>query len=82
MPVLYVVGFLFFFITFITNKFALIHYYQKTNTLNRVVPTYSVGVLTYAILFHMVVGVFMLTNSSIFKTKEHHSDALEKMTFI
>lgn len=38
MPILYFIGFLFFFATYAINKVMLMQYYQKTNTLNRVVP--------------------------------------------
>jgi hypothetical protein len=43
MPILYVIAFVFFTITFITNKVLLFQFYQKTNILSRVVPNYSMS---------------------------------------
>lgn len=79
MPILYFIAFAFFFITYLTNKVMLMQYYQKTNTLNRVVPMYSVYKFKIGIFFHMYFGIFMMTNPSIFETKEefsHSSDDL------
>lgn len=59
--------------TFLINKVLLFQFYQKTNTLNRVVPNYSMSLLNLSIVFHLVVGLFMLTNSSIFEVKKETS---------
>ena len=41
LPVLYIVGFMFFGATYLVNKVMILKFYTKTNTLNRVVPLYS-----------------------------------------
>lgn len=71
MPVLYVVAFVFFAVTYLINKVLLFQFYQKTNTLNRVVPNFSLSLLNNAIFIHLVLGCFMYTNESIFETNNH-----------
>ena len=77
MPVLYVVAFVFFAVTFFINKVLLFQFYQKTNTLNRVVPQYSLTLLNNAIFIHMVLGCVMFTNESIFETNNHPKKELD-----
>ena len=69
MPVLYIVGAIFFGLTYKVNKLVIIKYYQKTLSLNRVVPQYSMQFLTIVLFIHIIVGCFMLTNPSLFKTE-------------
>ena len=71
MPVLYIIGAIFFLFTYFVNKLVLFKYYQRTLDLNRVVPQYSTQFFNLALLFHIVVGGFMITNPSLFST---HSD--------
>ena len=66
MPILYVIGFIFFFTTFVTNKLALFKYYQKTTTLSRFIPMTAMRFLNYALFFHLLSGMFMMTNPRIF----------------
>ena len=68
MPVLYLVGSLFFCVTFIVNKALIISFYQKTLTLNRVVPNFSMQFLNISIFIHIIIGCFMLTDPSLFET--------------
>ena len=70
MPVIYFVGFCYFFITFLVNKIMLMKYYQKTNTLSRVIPNFSVKFLNIAILIHMFFGCIMFTNPEMFEAKD------------
>jgi hypothetical protein len=41
LPVLYIVGSVFFSATYMVNKLMIMKFYQKTLTLNRVVPLFS-----------------------------------------
>lgn len=70
MPVLYIVGFIFFTVTYLVNKFALIRFYQKTTTLSRVIPSYSNEFLTSIVFCHLLMSSSMLTNPYIFQFKE------------
>lgn len=66
MPVLYVVGAIFFFMTYLANKVVLFKFYQKSLDLNRVVPQYSMQFLNFILFIHITSGCFMLTNPSLF----------------
>jgi hypothetical protein len=69
MPILYLNGFVFYFVTYWVNKFLLIHYYQKSRTLTRTIPLFTMEFLKYGLLLHMVMACFMLTNKESFVTK-------------
>ena len=71
MPILYLIGFVFFTVTFLVNKVLLIKYYKRTDSiLSRTIPLYSVHILKYAVLMKMIIGIFMFTNPEVFETKE------------
>lgn len=71
MPMLYMIGFVFFSITFLVNKVLLIKYYKRTDSiLSRTIPLYSVHILKYAVLMKMVIGIFMFTQPDVFETKD------------
>jgi hypothetical protein len=69
MPFLYLNGFVFYVVTYWVNKFLLIYYYQKSRTLTRTIPLFTMEYLKYGLLLHMVMGCFMLTNKEAFITK-------------
>ena len=69
MPILYLNGFVFYFVTFWVNKFLLIFYYQKSRTLTRTIPLFTMEYLKYGLLLHMIMACFMLTNKKSFITK-------------
>ena len=58
MPILYIIGAVFFGFTYYVQKFVLVKYYTKSLTLNRVVPRYSMEFLKLAIAIHMIIGCF------------------------
>ena len=68
MPVLYLVGALFFGVTYLVNKVVLFKFYQKSLTLNRVVPQFSMQFLSVSLGLHVLFGCFMLTNPGLFET--------------
>ena len=70
MPIMYFVGFTFFFTTFVTNKILLITHMQKTTYLSRVTPNYSLRFLNIAIFLHMCFGCVMFTNPSLFESSK------------
>lgn len=69
MPILYLNGFVFYLVTYWVNKYLLIYYYQKSRTLTRTIPLFTMGYLKYGLLLHMIMACFMLTNNKAFITK-------------
>ena len=72
MPIMYMIGFIFFSVTYAVNKYLLINFYQKSRTLTRSIPIFSVSYLKYGIALHMGVAAFMLTNKEGFETESLH----------
>lgn len=70
MPILYFNGFIFYLVTYCVNKFLLIYYYQKSRTLTRTIPLFTMEYLKYGLLLHLMAACFMLTNSVAFYTKD------------
>ena len=68
MPILYLNGFIFYLVTFLANKFLLIYYYQKSRTLSRTIPLFTMQYLKYGLLLHMLAACMMLTNKIGFVT--------------
>ena len=81
MPIIYFVGFMYFTITFLVNKTMLFKYYQKTNTLSRVIPNFSVKFLNIAILIHMFFACIMFTNPDMFEAKDPPERDFPKFPF-
>ena len=77
MPILYLIGFIFFLLTFITNKIVILKSYTKSTTLTRTIPKYGQRILIGAVYCHVVMALFMYTNDSIFITKEDATDTVE-----
>lgn len=71
MPILYAIGFIFYFITYMTNKLLIMKYYKRTDSiLSREIPLVSVSMMRYAIIIKMFVGIYMLNNPSIIHTRD------------
>ena len=65
LPSLYVVGFLFYTVTYCVNKLLIFKYYTKSRTLTRTIPLYSQSFFFYGFLIHFACGLFMMTNPQI-----------------
>lgn len=76
MPVLYIIGFLFFGLTYLVNKLVLFKFYQKTLTLDRLLPMQITKLFNTAIILHLVFGFFMVTNFIVYRTKSTPTDEL------
>ena len=70
-PSLYLVATLFYFITYLVNKFLLIKFYKNTVSLTRTIPEHSIKLFKYGLLAHIICGSFMLTNPYILNLDEH-----------
>lgn len=51
-------------------KLLLIHYFQKSTRFNENLQIFSLSYMKYSVLFHMVIGCIMYTNSNIFSMQE------------
>ena len=78
MPILYLIGFIFYTVTYMVNKFLLIYYYQKSRTLTKHIPIFTVRLLKYGLLLHLISSCFMLTNPGAFHTKDR-SDGMGEL---
>ena len=70
MPFMYMIGLVFYTVTFCVNKFLLIYYYKKSRTLTRTIPLFSMDFLKFGLLLHILCACFMLTNPEAFEAKE------------
>ena len=71
MPILYLIGFFFYLCTYLTNKLLIMKYYKRTDSiLSREIPVFAVWLMRYAIVLKMFVGIYMLNNPAIIKTRD------------
>ena len=70
MPILYFNGFIFYLVTYLVNKFLLIYYYQKSRTLTRTIPLFTMEYLRYGLLLHLLSACFMLSNPLAFQSMD------------
>lgn len=71
MPVLYALGFVFYLLTYLTNKLLIMKYYKRTDSiLSREIPLTAVRMMRYAVVLKMFVGLYMLNNPSIIRTRD------------
>jgi len=87
MPVMYLLGTIFFTLTYIINKVLFLQYYQKTETtLSREIPLFSSWMLPLAIIIKLILGIFMYADEDIFNSRtslnEHGQYALPERTDI
>ena len=82
MPILYFVGFAFFFLTFMVEKWNLILIFQKTTTLNRVIPKYSESFLNFIIFQHLIFGALMITDPGLFDANTDKEDLVDLGDFL
>jgi len=72
MPVMYLIGAIFYTGTYYINKILILKYYNKSRTFTRTIPLYSADFFKYGLLLHMFMALIMLTTPDIFQTKEEN----------
>jgi len=72
MPIMYLIGFIFYLVTYCVNKFLILSFYQKSRTLTRSIPMFIVGIFKIGIIIHLVMSMFMFTNKEGFLTQTTH----------
>mmetsp|Transcript_28135 Transcript_28135/g.42560 ORF Transcript_28135/g.42560 Transcript_28135/m.42560 type:complete len:228 (-) Transcript_28135:280-963(-) len=69
LPVLYPIACLFNIAIFWVYKTLLLKFYQRTIKFNEGLATHTIGYIKYGILFHMIIGGLMYSNSSILSSE-------------
>ena len=68
-PILYPISCLFYAVLYWVYKVLLLKYYQRTTKFNEELAIYSLGLIKWGIIFHMLMAAFMYSNVQIFSTK-------------
>jgi len=64
-PILYVCAALFYFVTYCCDKFLLLRFYRKPVNYDSFLARHTADWYKWALILHLIGGVFMLSNSSI-----------------
>lgn len=69
MPILYLIGTLFFTLTYLKEKLLIIKYHKRTeSSLSKDVPLYTLSLLRLTVMVKMFIGILMFTDPQIFET--------------
>lgn len=66
MPVLYLIGLLYYFIFYWVYKVLILKYFQKATTFNQTVAIKATNMIHFAIVWHIVIASLMFSNTDIF----------------
>ena len=69
MPILYPIACVNFFVIFWVYKTLIIKHYQKTTSFNEEMPVFTIWFYRIGVIFHVLVGCFMYTNSNILSNR-------------
>ena len=70
MPVLYIIGFINYFLTYWIYKILLVKHYSKTVAFNEDLPLLSINYIRIGIFFHMFEGAIVFSNSKIISNEQ------------
>jgi hypothetical protein len=63
MPILYLIGTLFFTLTYLKEKLLIIKYHKRTeSSLSKDVPLYTLSLLRLTVMVKMFIGILMFTD--------------------
>ena len=65
MPLMYVLGFFHFTISYFVWKWLIFTFFRKSYNFDEMIPMYSVRLLKYAVLVHLLMIIFMYTNKRL-----------------
>ena len=82
MPILYLIGSIWFFCTYNLNKMFILKYLQRTITMNRIIPVFSIDLLKAALTIHMINALMMLTNPEPFMTENESGNKLTEFNMV
>lgn len=73
LPMMYPIAMLFNIILYWVYKCLLLKFYQKTTNFNEKLVLDSISLVKYGIFFHLLIGIWMYSNSSILSTDNKNS---------
>jgi len=73
-PIMYLIACVYFFVSYWSDKMLIFYNYRKPIHFDEKMAMRTLWWFKLAIVFHLIVGVLMLSNSHILPTKEEHSD--------
>lgn len=80
MPFLYVISALFYGLYYWVYKWLLLNFYRRTTNFNEDLPLLSMTYMRTGILCHLVIGLFIMTNTDIIEGSSRYSgDTLQSI---
>lgn len=79
LPVLYITGFIFFTVLYWVYKMLLLKYYQTTSRFNEKLPEVALHFFKFGVFFHVLMGLFMYTNSAIVNSDQMDNELEGKL---
>ena len=81
MPFLYIISALFYGLYYWVYKYLLFNFYRRTTNFNENLPMLSMGYMRAAIIWHLFIGLFIMTNVDIIEgSSQIASDAFQSFT--
>jgi hypothetical protein len=74
MPLLYIIVAINFTVTFWIDKWLLLRFYTIPTNFNGESILYSVSLMKYGIVFHFILGYFLISEHSILESENHNPD--------
>lgn len=68
---MYVLGVLFFTTSYLNYKWLFFFWYPTSHGFNEDLAIYSVGLMKWAVLFHMCMSLFMYSNRRVLTPKDY-----------
>lgn len=74
MPLMYLLGFIFFLVSYICYKWLFVDFYRKSYGFDEKIPVYSVKLMKYALFAHLAMNLFMFTNKHLLTPSDYDTD--------
>ncbi|CDW73927.1 UNKNOWN [Stylonychia lemnae] len=81
MPLLYLIAFASFFLTYWFDKFFLLKCYRKPPSHTIDLSSSTVSLMYYALVFHFIIGLYMYSNITILTPTDFINDLFDYITF-
>ena len=71
---MYILGTLHFILAYLSYKYLIVDFNQKSYGFDEEIPLYSVRMMKFAVLFHLLLNTFMFTNKRVLTSAEYDRD--------